>query len=681
MRIPIYKNLVAIATFLVAISRLDAARAADKEVPPYIPVQGYLTELSSGEPLNDSSVNIRFSLWDDEAAGAGHEIWSEEYRDTSAVSVVDGFFIVYLGMNTSLDYEKLMYYSGDIPGIDPLLFGEPIDGLWLEIQIDSDTPMERVQLASVPFALEAQYCHQIGEIVEGDVQSKLAFDCGETMFLRGFADGGPICELDLYSDSGDAGISVGVLEVSVGGGLELGGTLAHPEISANFGTASGTVAEGDHGHDHGALPGLADDDHSQYFHLEQDETINGDPTFNGIPEFNNASTPFSVATSSLVTDLNCDMLDGLHGADLVENDCSDCLNETEIEDIYVLSSGDDMTGPLTVSADAKTETGVLGQGVIGVEASGTHYGLFASASDDILATYGVYAETSAPEGMGVYGEVTDTGNSTSYGVFGKTSTGGGYGVVGYATHADGTTRGVFGNSASSAGYGVYGIGQTGVYGGGRSGGYGLYGTSTSDGYGVYGDVSGVGWGLYTPDNAYVGNDMTIGGSISGDLHVTGAIRSNQDSRISLHASSMVLDEYSAGIASIRPGGTGKTYVRASSTGSVTAYLPAHIPATIMGTPQTIKSLEVCYRQEDSSNYIDSVLVGITLPPSSGTTIIGDSTDYGSTTAECFTAEAIVEYAINGAVVVDFYLEFVAAGSTAEMHFNSVMLTIGPYSGE
>ncbi|MCP4677816.1 MAG: hypothetical protein GY854_20320, partial [Deltaproteobacteria bacterium] len=286
-------KLIAASTLLAAVTYLGAAGAADKEVPPYIPVQGYLAEQGTGSPIDNPSVEIRFSLWDEQAAGTGYELWSELYSGTNGVSVADGFFTVYLGMVNSLYYDKLMYYSADISGISSLLIGEPIDSLWLEVQVNPDGPMSRVRLASMPFAQEAQYCHQIGDVLEENIQSKIDFDCGGSMFLRGWTDGGPICEPDLQSDIGDAGVSIGVLEVFAGTGLDIVGTTEYPSLSAKFGSTAGTVSEGNHAHsgyvsdcdycdthndsrympagpiDHGETKGLGDDDHPQYFHLSQ----------------------------------------------------------------------------------------------------------------------------------------------------------------------------------------------------------------------------------------------------------------------------------------------------------------------------------------------------------------------------------------------------------------------------
>lgn len=64
-----------------------------------------------------------------------------------------------------------------------------------------------------------------------------------------------------------------------------------------------------HNHDHGALAGLADDDHPQYFELSQNETITGIPNFNG--GTTGSSAPFTVDSAFLVTNLNADYLDGI----------------------------------------------------------------------------------------------------------------------------------------------------------------------------------------------------------------------------------------------------------------------------------------------------------------------------------------------------------------------------------
>jgi hypothetical protein len=69
-----------------------------------------------------------------------------------------------------------------------------------------------------------------------------------------------------------------------------------------------------HGHDHGGLTGLGDDDHTQYFHLGQNETVTGQPAFDG---GDGSTAPFTVDSDFKVTDLNADLLDGSDSTDFV----------------------------------------------------------------------------------------------------------------------------------------------------------------------------------------------------------------------------------------------------------------------------------------------------------------------------------------------------------------------------
>jgi hypothetical protein len=64
--------------------------------------------------------------------------------------------------------------------------------------------------------------------------------------------------------------------------------------------------------DHGGLSGLGDDDHPQYLHLGQNETVTGRPAFDG--GSSGSTPPFTVDSSDRVVNLNADQLDGQHAS-------------------------------------------------------------------------------------------------------------------------------------------------------------------------------------------------------------------------------------------------------------------------------------------------------------------------------------------------------------------------------
>ena len=86
--------------------------------------------------------------------------------------------------------------------------------------------------------------------------------------------------------------------------------------------------------DHGALNGLADDDHPQYFNLGQNETVTGIPAFNG--GVSGTSAPFSVDSTTLVTNLNADLLDGQqtsYYANSTHNHDGTYVNEGQVDSV------------------------------------------------------------------------------------------------------------------------------------------------------------------------------------------------------------------------------------------------------------------------------------------------------------------------------------------------------------
>ena len=66
--------------------------------------------------------------------------------------------------------------------------------------------------------------------------------------------------------------------------------------------------------DHGDLTGLGDDTHPQYPNISVAETISANWSFTGVPNFADATVPFTVTSTAVVTNLNAERLDSQQGS-------------------------------------------------------------------------------------------------------------------------------------------------------------------------------------------------------------------------------------------------------------------------------------------------------------------------------------------------------------------------------
>ena len=147
--------------------------------------------------------------------------------------------------------------------------------------------------------------------------------------------------------------------------------------------------------------------------------------------------------------------------------------------------------------------------------------------------YGVYGVSFSTSGTGVYGNVTKT-SGTTYGVYGLSSSSTGTGVFGRGSALSGTNYGVYGESLSGSGRGVYG------YASAASGvNYGVYGrTDSPDGYGGYFEgkvkvtdslTTGGNLGIYKDENNFVG--ITIRNLDTGSMSSEGIYFNNEDGSV------------------------------------------------------------------------------------------------------------------------------------------------------
>ncbi|MFM9997038.1 MAG: hypothetical protein ACKVU4_14705 [Phycisphaerales bacterium] len=250
----------------------------------------------------------------------------------------------------------------------------------------------------------------------------------------------------------------------------------------------------------------------------------GSLTFSASPAFTGAGSPFSVTSSTLVSNLNADLLDGLNSTAF--------LQSIPVPMTLVgTSSGHIVLGQN--SSTTSTSSGVYGRSSA---ASGITYGgrfetasvlgigVFGRAEALSGTNFGGRFESLSPDGTGVYGFAANAGGF-NYGVYGRSNSTLGSGVYGTATAATGMTTGVYGESSATSGRGVFGraISATGSTHGGwfesdstsGRGVYGRAGAGTGVTIGVRGDsesTSGV--GVFGVANAASGT--TFGGRFHND---------------------------------------------------------------------------------------------------------------------------------------------------------------------
>lgn len=148
-----------------ALGLISISFNAAASVPEYLPVGGFLTDATQGQPLS-GEFDMRFALYN--RLDAAEPFWVEHRQGEDMVLVNDGVFAVYLGEVAALDMLALVEHPE----------------VWLGVAVGGDREMDRIMVGAVPFAAEAKYCRAVvGET------------CDVGTFLQGWdADAGtPIC--------------------------------------------------------------------------------------------------------------------------------------------------------------------------------------------------------------------------------------------------------------------------------------------------------------------------------------------------------------------------------------------------------------------------------------------------------------------------------------------------------
>lgn len=216
------KNLLAAATVMFVFFFSIGVVA---QVPRLLPVQGQLTD--SEGLLLDGEVTLAFDIYN--AAADGELLWHE---DRGPVQITDGFFSVYLGEETALDLDDFVSESE----------------LWLEMTVNAD-PLSRIRLASIPYALEAEVCHQIGDLTEDNMQSRVQSWATDACYNSETELTAVLNDNYLPSSYTATWDSLAGVPPELSDGTDAtDDTVSYAEISSIVGDLDNTVAPGIHSH-------------------------------------------------------------------------------------------------------------------------------------------------------------------------------------------------------------------------------------------------------------------------------------------------------------------------------------------------------------------------------------------------------------------------------------------------
>ncbi|MEA3309288.1 MAG: hypothetical protein U9Q70_07235 [Chloroflexota bacterium] len=421
--------------------------------------QGYLKDGSG--PVNETC-DFQFGLWD--ANSSGGQIGSTQ--TASSVDVDDGYFTV-----PNLDFGTSAFTG---------------DARYLQIDVRCPAGSGSYTTLSGRVALNAApYAHSLrpGAVIEGNVSTGLKVETsagGTAAALLGYASSQTGQSNGVYgsTDSTDGGAGVvGRGEAVTGKAYGVAGVSFAPSGAGVYGTAPTTGTVGIATSGAGPTWGVYGKSDASGGYGVYGENTSGGTTY-GVYGLNDSSSGAGVygksenatgvgvrgetvnghAVEGIVDWTSGGAGYGVYGSGGLYGYGGGFENATtDVPTVQIKNLNYTAGGP----ALHVYGTTVVSASVSGIGASGS--GLYVHNSKSSGVAHGIYGQTDASSGYGVYGQgptIGVYGNGSTAGVYGEGSTSGVHGITSGAG-----AHGVYGqNSNSSSGYGVYGRGFRGVEG-------------------------------------------------------------------------------------------------------------------------------------------------------------------------------------------------------------------------
>jgi len=202
--------------------------------------------------------------------------------------------------------------------------------------------------------------------------------------------------------------------------------------------------------------------------------------------------------------------------------------------------------------------------------------------------------------------------------------------------------------ASGRGLRAYAMSSTGTN-------YGVVGASRSpDGYGGYFYNNGGGVALYVGDS--------------------GIVKSTADITIAVSPLKMLPQWESIGDVEFLADGA-YMEIRPNTSGFQYVQIPVDLPSVLFGTPTKLKSIRVCYKDDQAASFVSTTIVSQGTDSGTLSNFINDTTDRTSTSWECYTVTDATPDTITGSVYIQFTLQFAGTGLAHDIRIGNVALTL------
>ncbi|MBN1668842.1 MAG: hypothetical protein JW862_17250, partial [Anaerolineales bacterium] len=169
-----------------------------------------------------------------------------------------------------------------------------------------------------------------------------------------------------------------------------------------------------------------------------------------------------------------------------------------------------------------------------------------------------------------------------------------------------------------------------------------------------------------------GHFTNTSGGVALLVEGSGIIESTAETDIAVNPHSMVV--YAESNVELRPY-VAYMEVRGNTVGTELVYVPVDLPVSLFGTQTRLRNVNICYKCDLATSYID--YASVRQPTSSGnsTLIIESQTNRTSTSWQCFDLTPVSPHNLSGPLTVVLQMNYSASGSSHDIQIGPITFTL------